>query len=221
MDVSVQNIWDKFDHWSDRYLKIGDVSIRRMLRRGYSTPINRISYASTDEFLRDMDVIDDLLYCSKRMILQRLEDRVSFFSRYLAHISFDGPEFMQKKSEFIWKQNTSDFESLYSIWLVQDDTDRESTNHAESPEPTTAEISFQCTDIKDVDLASMYSVFPYNRMLVWQPNLSRWDDESMSSFIKSAYDDLAFDYDIEANAIQSGSSGAGYGHLELGCTLTL
>jgi len=124
MDVSVQNIWDKFDHWSDRYLKIGDVSIRRMLRRGYSTPINRISYASTDEFLRDMDVIDDLLYCSKRMILQRLEDRVSFFSRYLAHISFDGPEFMQKKSEFIWKQNTSDSESLYSIWLVQDNTDR-------------------------------------------------------------------------------------------------
>ncbi len=101
---------------------------------------------------------------------------------------------------------------MYSVWLVQDYDDRSSSIH---PNISKNEICFTCNDIDDVDLASMYSVLPFNRIFAWQPKLLRWDDKSMSEFIEKVDDDLSFDYDVDLEFIQSCPRRSGYSHLEL------
>ena len=212
LDTNIPSVWNKFERWERRYIKSGQTAIERILTKGYSTALDQISFATADEFLRDLDHVEDLSYYTKDMLLKRLYDRVDFFRTYLVDISFDGSEFMQQKSEFILKQNFRGSQSMYSIWLVQDYDDRSSSIH---PNISKNEIGFTCDDIDDVDLASMYSVLPFNRIFAWQPKLLRWDDTSMNEFIDKVDDDLSFDYDVDIEFIPPGPRRSGYSHLEL------
>lgn len=212
LDTDIPSVWNKFERWERRYMKSGQTAIERILKKGYSTAFDQIPFATADEFLRDLDHVEDLSYYTKDMLLKRLCDRVDFFRTYLVDISFDGPEFMQQKSKFILKQNFRGGQSMYSILLLQDYDDRSSSIH---PNISKNEIGFTCNDIDDVDLASMYSVLPFNRIFAWQPKLLRWEDTSMNEFIEKVDDDLSFDYDVDIEFIPPGPGRSGYSHLEL------
>ena len=211
MNVTVSDTWDEFERWSQRYLRFGQVAIKRILRRGYITTLGQIPFASSSEFLDDIDLIERSGY-TEEMLKEKLQSRIDFFSKYLVDISFDGPEFMQKKSEFIWSQTLRENKTQLSIWLVQDDTDSRGRKQFEFPG---RDISFVCKDINDVDFSSMYSVHPFDRILAWRPSLERWDVDSMNNFIRSVEGDLSFDYEVGIETVQSGSDKRGYRYLEL------
>ncbi len=213
MKATTQEIWDKFDRWSQRYLTSGQRVIERMLRKGYSTALAQIPFASADEFLRDLDIIEDLGY-TEEMLQNRLHRRIDFLSKYLVDISFDGPEFMQKKSEFIWDQKHGENKTLFSIWLIQDDTNHRGRKQFE---PSGHDISFFCNDINQVDLSSMRSAYPYDIIHAWHPNMKPWDAKMINNFINNIEEDLSFDYEVNIEVVLSNSGKRGHSSLEVKC----
>ena len=216
-DTNIQDVWNKFERWERRYMKSGQTAIEALLRKGSSTAAEEIPFATADEFLRDFDLIVGMSYYTEDMLQKRLTDRIGFFRKYLVDISFDGPEFMQKKSEFVWKQNFRGSQSMFCIWLAQDYADRSSSIH---PNISKSEIGFTCKNIDEVDLASMYSVLPFNRIFAWRPNIDRWNTELINSFIEKVDVDLSFDYDMSVVPVDPGLQKWEYSHLELECTFS-
>lgn len=200
MAESVQDVWDRFERWEDRYLKACATQIRRMCKKGYSDVPARFLLTAAElgcDPILDLDLDEDHLNA-------RIKQKARFLRAYLADISDDGARFMSLYSRFLHLQSPGRCLTAIGVWLEQ----------SLEPEELEAGASFLfqgfdgslfLKDLADVDWASMRSVLPFDRMNLQKPDGSKWSTDEREQIKRQLREDLYFDgYEYRVRTHQKG-----------------
>ena len=188
MAESVQDVWDRFERWEDRYRKACTRRIGRMCKKGYSDVPARFLLTAGElgcDPVLDLDLDEDHL-------IARIGQKARFLRAYLVDISYDGGRFMSQKSRFLHLQYPKRCLTAIGVWLEQ-------SMDAEEPEAG-ASFLFQgfdgslfVKDLADVDWASMRAVLPFDRMYLQKPDGSKWSTDERDHVKRQLREDLYFD----------------------------
>jgi hypothetical protein len=195
MTGSVQDTWDKFERWAYRYKKVCHRAIKEMLDRGYSDFDEGLFLQKWDEL--NYDIILDL-NLSESDLSTRISKKLKFLRGYLVDISFDGPEFMAKHSNFLTRQYPSKCNNSIGVWLEQNvEGEIEAGGYFGFQG---FDVNFFCESLEDVDLASMRNILPFDRMFVRRPKGQTWDAASINDVMQRVKYDIEFDYTVKIQA---------------------
>jgi hypothetical protein len=191
-DCSVQSFWDRFEQWVYRYRKTCHQAIEDIFDCGYSDFDGGLFLCKPHEL--NLDIILDL-NLTESDLYDRIAEKISLLRGYLVDISFDGPEFMYRHSRFLTSQYPSKCNNSIGIWFEQD---------LEGEVEVGEYFGFQgfdanlfCKSIEDIDLSSIRTVLPYNRMFVRRQKGQPWDTQSVTTVLQQIKDDLEFDYEVQ------------------------
>ena len=188
MTRSIQDTWDKFERWAYRYKKVCHGTIEEMFDCGYSDFDSGLFLQKWHELNQDINVSESELYT-------RVSNKIKFLRGYLVDISFDGPEFMAKHSNFLTLQYPGKCNNSMGVWLEQDlEGEIEAGSYFGFKE---FDVSFFCKSFKVVDLSSMRNILPFDRMFVRLPKGQNWDTDSVNNVVKQIKEDLEFDYSVK------------------------
>lgn len=188
MVESVQDVWDRFERWSERYLEACAKEIRRMCRSGFSNDSARFlleAHELGSDPILDLDLDENELN-------RRAQRKVRFIRAYLSDISHDGGRFMSMYSKFLPLQSPKRCLGAMGVWLEQSIDDEEIE--------AGSSLLFQGFDgslfiksIADVDWASMRAVLPFDWMRLQKHDGSEWTQEERKDLRKQLREDLGFD----------------------------
>lgn len=191
MTRSTQKSWDKFERWVSRYRKVSLRAIEELLDSEYPDFDGGLFLCKNFEL--NLDLIFDF-HVLKSELSSRVENKISFLRGYLVDISFDGPEFVERHSNFLTQQYPSKCNNAIGVWLEQDlEGNLEAGSYFGFQK---FDVSFFCKNIKDVDLASMRSILPFDRMFVRLPKGQTWDATTDKAMLEQIEEDLKFDYSV-------------------------
>jgi len=187
MTRSIQDTWNKFERWSHRYKKVCHKVIKEIIKYDSSDLDKGLFLQNSHEFHQDLGY-----YNSESELLTRISRKIDFLRGYLVDISFDGPEFMAQQSDFLTQQYPSRCDNSIGVWLEQSrEGDIECGAYFGFQD---FDVSFFCKSIKDVDLASMRNILPFDHIIVRRPKNQIWDKISVNNFVQQVNKDLEFDY---------------------------
>lgn len=186
MTESVQQVWDRFERWVARY------------NRTMSREIDKIVDAEGCESImlplaRHWQIGGDLIvgFHEGEDFRKVVRERISFFRAYLCDISFDGGEFMSRFSQFLPLQYPSRCERTLGVWLEQE---------LEGEPEAGSDFGFQGFDasffvksLKDVDMASMRSVLPFDQMYLRKADGDEWSKREVKDLKEHLQRDLEHD----------------------------
>jgi|GEM_PF-2882689 len=101
---TVQDVWDKFERWKKRYETVCHKAIDEIVSCGYSDLDGGLCFSKWYELNQDL-ILD--LGISESELSNRITEKIQFLRGYLVDISYDGPEFMVKHSNFLTFQYPS------------------------------------------------------------------------------------------------------------------
>lgn len=192
MERSVQGVWDRFERWTKRYKIACHKAIEEMFKCGYSEFDNALYLRKWHEL--NQDIILDL-NISESELSNRIYQKIDFLRGYLVDITFDGPEFMAKHSDFLTLQYPSQCNNAIGVWLEQRlDSEVEAGGYSGFQE---FDVNVFCRSIADIDLASMRNVLPFDRMFLRRPKGKAWDVSSIRSIVQQVKEDIEFDYEVQ------------------------
>lgn len=192
---TIQDIWNKFDRWAYHYQKVCHRLIELHFNSESFDSCNDL-FLSQGNGLRQ-DIISDL-DLTEAQLYNCISHRINFLRGYLVEISNDGAVFMAVHSNFLTLQYPSRCNHAMGIWLEQPmEGEIEAGSYYGFQE---FDVSFFCKSIKDVDLASMRHVLPFDRMLVRQPKGKTWDSIHTNELLTQIKEDLEFDYSVTIHA---------------------
>lgn len=192
MPNSIQDTWDRFERWASRFKKVCEERIEEMFECGYSDIDGGLFVCKRHEFGGDL-LLDCTVFRSE--LSERISEKINFIRGYLVDISFDGPDFMARHSKFLSLQYPSQCNNAIGVWLEQDlEVEDEPGGYFRFQG---WDVSFFCKEIRDVDLASMRNVLPFDRMFVRRPKGIAWDRASSKKFLRDVKSDLEFDYHVQ------------------------
>lgn len=185
---SVQDVWDRFERWSERYQEVCANEIRRVCKRGFSNGSAQFLLTHHElgcDPILDLDLDEDELNA-------RIQRKLLFLSAYLADISHDGGRFMSMHSKFLHLQSPKRCLGAMGVWLEQSmDVDKIEAGNS---------FVFQGFDgslfiksIADVDWASMRAILPFDWMHLRKPGGSEWTQEERKELKQHFREDLGFD----------------------------
>ena len=192
MTQSIQETWDKFNRWENRYRNVSHSFIDEMFHIGYSDFDGGLFISNSCEINYEMisgtNLVESDLY-------ERIDNKINFLRGYLADISFDGPKFMMEKSKFLTLQYPSRCNNAMGVWLEQDlEGGIEAGAYSYFQE---FDVNFFCNNIKDVDLASMKRILPFDRMFIRQAKGQQWVNTSIEKILKQIEKDLGYEYEFK------------------------
>ena len=194
MTRSILDTWDTFNRWVCRYTKVCHTAINDICERGYSDSdalFLQEYYEINGDLWLDLEIAHSELY-------ERISNKIAFLRGYLVDISFDGEEFMDRKSNFLSLQYPTRCNKAIGVWLHQELKKRmEAGAYFGFQE---SDVSFFCKDIKDVDLASMRNILPFDEMFLRLPAGRHWDASTADEVIEKINNDLGFDYSFSMKA---------------------
>lgn len=192
MTRSRQDTWDKFERWAYRYKKVCHKVIEEIFDCGYSDFDGGLFLQKWHELNQDI-VLD--LNVSESELSTRISNKINFLRGYLVDISFDGPEFMAQHSNFLTLQYPSKCNNSIGVWLEQNlEGEIEAGGYFGFQD---FDVNFFCKSIKDVDLASMRNILPFDRMFVRRPKGQTWDTISVNNVVQQVKEDLECDYTVK------------------------
>jgi hypothetical protein len=200
MTESIQDTWDKFERWAYRYKRVCERWVEEMFDSGYSD--DEGLFLRTEMELHCYSFSD--LNISESDCYTRIKSKIGFLRGYLVNISFDGPEFMASHSRFLTLQYPSKCDNAMGVWLEQDlEGEIEAGSYFGFND---FDVSFFCKSLNDVDLASMRSILPFDRMSLRRPKGKAWDGACIAEVLDRLKYDLEFDYQvkIEPDEYESG-----------------
>lgn len=193
MTQNKQDAWERFERWAARYENKSFEFIEKICSNEGNV------FADNDLFIQKKEEVQrqlPLSLLSESALQDRITDKIGFLRAYLVDISFDGPEFMNDKSNFLSLQYPGKCDNALGVWLEKDG---ESLPEDFLPSDyfDKLNVSFFCKNINDVDLASMYSVLPFDRMFLRRPKGRKWDKAAIDMLIHQIKEDLEFDYSVK------------------------
>ena len=188
MAESVQDVWDRFERWEDRYLKACAKEIGRMCKRGFSN--GSAQFLLTHQELGCDPILD--LHLEENDLNKRIQQRALFFGAYLAVISLDGGRFMSKHSKFLHLQYPKRCLGAMGVWLEQS-IDVEEIEAGVSPRFQGFDGSLFIKSMADVDWASMRAVLPFDWMHLRKHDGSQWNQVERTELKQHLQEDLSFD----------------------------
>jgi len=122
---------------------------------------------------------------------ERIKSKIGFIRGYLVDISFDGPVFMSKHSQFLTLQYPSRCENALGIWLEQDlQGDAESGGYFGYQG---WDVSLFVNRISDVDMAAVRNILPFDSMWLRKPGSAPWRKEEIKQLTGHLKQDLECD----------------------------
>jgi len=197
MPYSIQKTWDKFERWQLRYKKVCYRTIDEMLDWENSDCLEDGLFIASW-----VDLGLDLFFeqgFSEQDLEKRVLNKINFLNAYLVDVSFDGAEFMSKKSNFLTAQYPSRCHDSFGVWMEQylERDDGSSIESGASMSFQGFDASFFCKSISDVDLASMRNIIPFDRIFILRPHEESWDRKSIKSIYHKVKEDLEADFIVQ------------------------
>jgi hypothetical protein len=195
MNQSKQDVWKKFERWAKRYKNVCEKAINNMVNNGYYKFEDGLYLSFSKWYELNQDLLLDW-GVSESELSNRISQKINFLRGYLIDISFDGHEFMTKKSDFFTLQYPSKCNHAIGIWLEQSMEGKvEAGSYFGFQE---YDVNIFCKNVADIDLASMRRILPFDRMFLRLPKGKPWNALNISSVLRQVQEDIEFDYQIQA-----------------------
>ena len=205
MGNEIGDQWARFERWATRFRKSAQKFVESKV------------YLSDEDMLfvaTSSGMVNSESGLSWSKIEERVSHKIAFLRGYLVDISFDGPDFMVAKSQFLTNQYPSQCERSFGIWLEQD-LGKENLIPGDYFGFQEFEVSIFINRLDDIDFASIRAILPFDRMIIRQPNGVKWtveDGNAVADHISNDLEDDLFKtgtFDVASTLLQLDFTAAG------------
>lgn len=188
MSISLKNInWAPFERWARRFKAVSHAKLDELFKEDFIEPEDWLFLQKRDEigcangFDCDIDESE---------LRRRIHTKIYFFRRYFADVSFDGETFFDRCLKVLPYQYASRCNNCIGVWLERD---LEKLHLNPYQQINDFDISFFCKSIKDIDLASMRAVLPFDTIFIRLPKEIKWTKTAAKNLKQQIEEDLRFD----------------------------
>ena len=185
-ELGLEQLWDRFDNWSELYIAKCDSEIERLAAAGdYWNSDVEFMAANPDDVRGELD-IDVAMH---KAIIRR---KVAFLRVYFRDLSFDGAAFLKRHMRLLPLQLPLRKRNGIGVWLIQDEERKELTPNASTEflEPC---VSLFATSISDIDFSSAHNVLPFDFLFIQNFSGKKWTRPDARRIAKEIEADLRFD----------------------------